>query len=254
MSNKNPIIFRFILVTLLLILIPRLQADQKWTVDVEGGLVTAGYNDVQVPNPGGTRFTLTDALDVKAKIYYRLRLGYQLGVRHQLSLLFAPLTLKGSGQLNQDLWFDQTLFSAGDDVDGTYKFNSYRLTYRYLLIKKAKFKLWIGFTSKIRDAKISLEIPGKEAKTTDLGYVPLLNLVADWQWSDKLGLFFEADALAAPGGQGRAEDVALAIYYQYCPRTKLRLGYRFVEGGADVEQVYNFAFINYFYLGVQVQF
>ena len=136
MSNKNPIIFRFILVTLLLILIPRLQADQKWTVDVEGGLVTAGYNDVQVPNPGGTRFTLTDALDVKAKIYYRLRLGYQLGVRHQLSLLFAPLTLKGSGQLNQDLWFDQTLFSAGDDVDGTYKFNSYRLTYRYLLIKR----------------------------------------------------------------------------------------------------------------------
>ena len=33
-----------------------------------------------------------------------------------------------------------------------------------------------------------------------------------------------------------------------------KAGYRFVEGGADVEEVYNFAFISYFGAGVVIEF
>jgi hypothetical protein len=59
----------------------------------------------------------------------------------------------------------------------------------------------------------------------------------------------EADALAAK--QGRAEDVTAAIYYQINPNARARIGYRLLEGGADVESTYNFALFHYILVGLQ---
>jgi len=242
---------------LVLFLIAGLSASdqvKKRSFQVEGGSVFAGSNTVQVPNPGGTRFSLTDSLNVESKLYYRLRLSYLLGERHQFSVLFAPLRLNATGIISEKIDFDNTTFPAGSDVDALYQFNSYRLTYRYLLFNKLKFKLWIGLTAKIRDAEIKLSTDSLTANTTDLGFVPLLNLLLDLNFTDELGLLLEADALAAPGGQGRAEDVALSLYYKLGDSSRFRIGYRFVEGGADVEQVYNFAFISYVHAGFQFKF
>jgi hypothetical protein len=252
--KNNKTVFRVLLTMLVVFLSVHLPAKKRWMIDFETGPVFASSNTVQVPNPGGTRFSLTDSFDINKKIYYRLRLSFNLAQRHQLSALFAPLSLTASGELEQDVVFQETTFNTGDSIDALYRFNSYRLTYRYLLLNRDKIKIWIGFTAKIRDAEIRLESDTQEAATTDVGFVPLLNLVLDWKWSEKVGLFFEADALASPGGQGRAEDVSLSFYYRIGQTTRLRLGYRFVEGGADVEQVYNFAFLHYFYLAFQVRF
>lgn len=247
-------VFRVMLTMLVFLLSVHLPAENRWTIDLEAGPVFASSNTVQVPNPGGTRFSITDSFDINGKIYYRLRLSFNLARRHQLSTLFAPLSLTANGEPDQDIVFQETTFNAGESIEAFYRFNSYRLTYRYLLLDRKKVKLWIGITAKIRDAEIRLKSRSNEANTTDFGFVPLLNLVLDWKWSEKVGLFFEADALASPGGQGRAEDVSLSFYYRISQNTRLRLGYRFVEGGADVEQVYNFAFLHYFHLAFQVCF
>ena len=244
-----------VIITMILIISTALWGEEKrWSLDLEVGPVFASSNTVQVPNPEGTRFSLTDAFDVDAKIYYRLRLNFRLGKRHQLSALFAPLTLTAAGTSNEQIRFGNNTFEAGQSLDGSYKFNSYRLTYRYLLVNKPKLQFWIGFTSKIRDAKIELSSDNAADKTTDFGFVPLLNLILDWRLSKKNGLLFEADALASPGGEGRAEDVSLSFYQNLSKNAYLRIGYRFVEGGANVAQVYNFAFIHYFYVSVQLRF
>jgi len=231
-----------------------LTAGDRFTLDLEAGPVFSTYNTVQVPSPLGTRFSLNDDFDVQEKMYYRLRLSYRLGKRHQLSVLYAPLTIRAEGTTPTIIRFQDTVFPEGEPATGSYTFNSYRLTYRYKLVNKPKVDLWIGFTGKIRDAEISLESEGKFDNTTDLGFVPLLNLLLDWRWSPKWGLLLEADALASPGGEGRAEDVALDVYYRISDKMRIRAGYRFVEGGADVEQVYNFAFLHFFHMGVQIRF
>jgi hypothetical protein len=58
-----------------------------------------------------------------------------------------------------------------------------------------------------------------------------------WQ----LGL--DADALA--GGPGRAIDAALKLGYDPGGRWAVHAGYRTVEGGADVPEVYSFAWLHY---------
>jgi hypothetical protein len=224
--------------------------EGRWTVDLEGGVVVPGYNDVQVPNETGTRFSLKDDLKIDNKIYYRLRLGVRIGQRHGLSLLYAPLTLNAGGVLAQPVTFEGVGFGAGSAVDALYRFNSYRLTYRYRLVGTPNLNLWLGLTAKIRDAEISLSSGALKSTKTNVGFVPLLHLYLKWKWTKRWGFIFEADALAAK--QGRAEDVSAAIFYHLGPNWALKTGYRLVEGGADVDEVYNFALINYWYAGILI--
>jgi len=227
-------------------------SPDRWRLEVEGGVVLPGYNTVQVPNPGGTRFSLRNDLDIDSRAYARLRLSWRFASRHEISLLYAPLSVNANGVLPEMIRFDEVLFPAGEAVEALYRFNSYRLTWRWHWVRKPKVDLWVGFTAKIRDAEIRLKSNERESFTDNVGFVPLFHLRMVWRWGDRMGMIVEADAAAAK--QGRAEDVAAILFWKPGAKTQLRVGYRFVEGGADVEQVYNFAFIGYVFAGAAIHF
>jgi hypothetical protein len=225
-----------------------------WFFDAEGGYVWPGYIDVRIPNETGTLFSLTDDLPAESKFIYRLRLGYRFSPKHSLSVLFAPLSLNAQGRVNKDIFFNGDLFRANTDLRALYKFNSYRLTYRFDFINSKKWKVGLGLTAKIRDAEVRLEDQEKRSSNTDVGFVPLLNFRVEWMISTRISVLLEGDALASPGGQGRAEDVLLALFYRLNDRVSLKAGYRILEGGANVESVYNFTLLNYMIAGVMFRF
>jgi hypothetical protein len=68
-------------------------------------------------------------------------------------------------------------------------------------------------------------------------------VAADWRFTRDWSRELDADALA--GGPGRAEDVTLRLGWQASPRWSVHVGYRMVEGGADVDEVYTFAWLHY---------
>lgn len=236
---------------LLVVFFPAAAAGQL-SLDVESGLVSSGLNDVRIPGDTGTDFSLSEDLTTDSDVYFRARLDYGFGSRHTLSALYAPLTLKAQGALQGDVSFDGETFPAGTDVEGSYTFNSYRLTYRYTLTEGDRFEAGVGFTAKIRDAAIKVEGGGLSAEKTNVGFVPLLNFRLVWQATDRVDLLLEGDALAAP--QGRAEDVVAGVLVDVTDSIRLRLGYRIVEGGADNDEVYNFALLNYASAGLVVSF
>jgi hypothetical protein len=227
-------------------------AHAELTLDLESGIVGSGYNDVRIPGDTGTLFSLSEDLSTPSKAFFRARLGYTFGERHTLSALYAPLTLEAEGVLESPVVFEGEEFPAGTGVEGTYTFNSYRLTYRYRLTRSDRFEAGIGFTAKIRDALVRVEGGGLSSEKTDLGFVPLLNFRFAWTLSERIGLLLEGDALAGP--QGRAEDVIAAVLFDVTDRARVRVGYRIVEGGADVDEVYNFALLNYASAGIVVRF
>lgn len=51
------------------------------------------------------------------------------------------------------------------------------------------------------------------------------------------------DGLAAK--QGRAFDIALKLKYQFSKNRTIGAGYRMLEGGADVKDVFSFAWFHY---------
>jgi hypothetical protein len=117
-------------------------------------------------------------------------------------------------------------------------------------VLKPKFEFGLGFTAKIRDAKIAMSSTGLESEKVNVGFVPIINFRVLWKPYEKFGVLLEGDALAAP--QGRAEDISIAATYRLSDSFGLKAGYRILEGGADNDEVYNFALFNYALVGLYI--
>ncbi|MFO7676343.1 MAG: hypothetical protein R6X12_08520 [bacterium] len=230
-------------------------AVARWSVDIEAGPVFSGYNDVRIPGDTGTNFSLTDDLKARTALGFRARVSKTFGDRHWVSVLVAPLQVESRGTLDREVVFADTLFEAGEDeLRGLYRFDSYRLTYRYGLVRARRFSLDLGLTAKIRDAEIRLEYVSARdsgASKKNTGFVPIVSFRADWQLGPRLGLVLDGDALAAP--QGRAEDVTAALRIGFGDRVDARVGYRVLEGGSDVDEVYGFALFHYAVAGITLR-
>jgi hypothetical protein len=220
----------------------------QWFLDLESGAAFAGYNDIRIPGNGGTDISFTDDLSTDPAAFIRLRGTYRIHDRHNLSLLVAPLRLKAAGTLDSPLIFEGTEFPSGTAVTGRYRFDSYRLTYRWDFHREQNLRIGFGVTAKVRDASVEVAGGGQSSIKENTGLVPLLNFALNWRVRPPLSLDLEGDALAAP--QGRAEDVFAGAVYDLHPRLALKAGYRVLEGGADNDEVYNFALVHYAALGV----
>ncbi len=221
-----------------------MNGTSAFVVELEGGPVWQSRNDVQIPNSvEGTRFSLIELEGNGPWPAGRLYLTWNINSRHALRALAAPLSVTETGILSSQTSFSGAVFDAGTPTEATYQFNSWRLTYAYRLHTGSRWAWWIGFTAKVRDAKIELNQGTTSAAKTDVGFVPLLHVRGWYRFSECWRMVLDIDALA--GGPGRAEDAALKLYFDLNDRWSLSAGYRTVEGGADVDEVYNFAWFHY---------
>ena len=221
-------------------------------IDLESGAVFTGYNNVRIPGDNGTAISLKDDLKAEPAAFVRLRAGVTIKSRHTVSVLYAPLKVRSEGLSEMVIDFNGVRFPANTQLDATYKFNSYRITYRYDIVFRPRFEFGLGFTAKIRDAEIALSGQGISSSKKNVGFVPIINFRVYWKMNEKIGLLLEGDALAAP--QGRAEDVLLAGTYKFSDHFLFRIGYRILEGGADNDEVYNFALFHYASVGISYTF
>ena len=218
-------------------------AEPRWTVELEAGPFWQSRNDVQIPNdPTGSRFSLEDLVGSGPWFGPRLQISYTLEGRHGIQLYLAPLSYTETGRFGTPVRFAGELFSADTPTEATYRFNSWRASYRYQVVDGDRWLVWVGGTLKIRDAEVELRQGATAARDTDTGLVPLFLFAADYAIADRWHLLVDLDALA--GGPGRAVDLAVKVGYDVSDRWRLTGGYRTIEGGADVDEVYNFAWFH----------
>lgn len=222
-------------------------------VDTEAGFAFTGYNDAAIPADTGTKVSLAKDTPAGPVPVFRVRVGYTFADRHAVSLLAAPLTVKGTGKADYDISYQDTFFPAGEELTSIYRFDSYRVTYRWDVVKSDKLDFGFGLTGKIRSADIAIAGKSGYANRTDLGVVPLVNFRLDWRFADPFSFLIDGDALASP--YGRAEDVLVALAWRKSDSATLRLGYRVLEGGSDGGgNVYTFALFHYATAGITLTF
>jgi hypothetical protein len=222
----------------------------QFTVNVEGGAVFTQYNELQIPSDEGTEIALGESLDQDFSAFFRTRVNYTLNEKHTFSLLVAPLQVTYSGAAPYDIRFKDANFAEGEELDVRYRFDSYRITYRFNFLRRDQFFAGAGVTLKVRDADITFLSGDKGDISPDLGIVPLINFYARWKPNETNAITFSGDALAAP--QGRAADVALFYNYQVYDNVWLKAGYRLLEGGADNDQLYTFSYFHYASIGLWI--
>lgn len=225
----------------------------QFSIDAETGFAFQDYNHVRIPNETGTFFNFNGDFDIKGPVIpFRTRVGYTFGEKNHVFALFAPLFVNYEGAAPRDIQFQQANFDTGDLIDGFYQFNSYRLTYRRDLVRDDAWTVGVGFTAKIRDASVRLENEeGLKDRKDDFGFVPLLHVFTSYTLPNQVNFYLEGDGLA--GGPGRAFDFFLGTRIPLTERTDLKAGYRMLEGGANVDDVYNFTLVNFAVFGVFIQ-
>lgn len=221
-------------------------------LEVESGGVWFSRNDARIPGDTGTKFNLLDLTGNGPDLYVRLAATYAVNDRHALRLTLAPIETRGTGTLKQETAFEGDVFAPGIPTRGTYRFNTYRLTYRWTFYESGRWRWGVGAAALVRDAEISLEQDGRKQSRDDLGLVPLLHLHGEYRWTENLSLIFDIEGAAA--SPGRAIDAAVKARWEADENWFVSAGYRTLEGGADNDEVYTFAWLHYALIDVGYRF
>lgn len=227
------------------------QSAPRFGVALEGSVLWSSRNDVRIPPDTGTRFSIVDLIGRAPTGGLRVEATVDVTDRHGLRFVYAPLRVTGRGTPAAPIEFAGGSF-APVPTEAEYQFSSYRATYRYRVYDGRTWSWRVGFTGFVRDARIALAQAGAEAEDTDVGFVPLGHVSGEARLADRWTLRFEVDGAAAP--QGRAFDILAAVEYQPTPRWGLSAGYRTIEGGADVDEVFTFAWLNAAVLRAEFRF
>jgi hypothetical protein len=222
---------------LFICLISSLSTNGQAFVNLESGAFFTGTNDIRNGN-NGTLFSLKNDFKTPVSPFLRLRVGYLSNGKNHFSFLYAPLKIVENETLEKDILFDGNNFKASKPIEVVYKFNSYRFTYNRIIISKENLKLGVGLSLKIRDAGFSLKNSELSSEYFSVGFVPLINVLANWDISQKMGVDFFGEGLAS--SKGRAIDLSLSGRYSLSKNLQGNIGYRLLEGGASGTNRYNF--------------
>jgi hypothetical protein len=225
-------------------------ATGRLRIEIEGAAAWQTRNHFAVPRSTGTRVELRrDGADPVAA--GRVTLWLDLGERWTARALAAPLRVTETFVRAEAIRFQDATFAAGVPVEHRYQFDSYRVSVLRRLSGGARSEYRLGVTAKVRSAKLRLASPSLEREETDLGFVPLLHAGATFTPSGSWAIDLEVDALGAP--QGYAVDGAARLMRSVGSRTQAFLGYRVLDGGADVDRVYSFATFHYALGGIRIR-
>jgi len=225
-----------------------------WKLRLMPQAAIGGRNTVQRPNNDeGTRVSLNSEFNRKNNIRFspRIELEYNYN-RHHFIATAALLNDKFEGIGGRDIMYDGTLFNVGNNLETDYKFNTYRLGYRYRLVDQPQLAFELGATLLFRDAHISMENDMKKAKFSNFGVAPLISYYLEWKTTERFSLLTYGDAFAIK--IGRAEDVFAGAKYQFTPKLSGIAGYRLLEGGSDGDEVYTMSAFHFISLGIGIDF
>jgi len=228
-----------------------LSANAQPFVNLESGAFFTGINYIRNGN-NGTLFSLKNDFQTPVSPFLRLRAGYLVNGKNHFSFLFAPLKIVETETLEKDILFDGKNFKANIPIEVVYKFNSYRFTYNRRIISKDNFNFGAGLSAKIRDAGFSLKNREFLSENFSIGFAPLINLLAHWDLSQKTGITFFVEGIAA--SKGRAIDLSLSGKYSFSKNLQGNIGYRLLEGGANGTYRYNFIQLHFICVSLNYSF
>lgn len=221
------------------------EADaRRFQIEFETGAIWQGRNEIHIPDSSaGTRFSLVDIQDSTPIVQRRVEATWHPGRRHALRFVYQPLGFSGAGSFATPVLFAGGSFAPGAPVESDYKFDSYRVTYRYLFYESSTWRVSAGATAFIRDAKVELRQAGSTATDSNVGFVPLLSVNAEYRFAPRWMAVVDVDGLVAP--QGRAFDAAAKIRHDLTDHWSVSAGYRTFEGGVDNGERFAFGWFHF---------
>lgn len=124
---------------------------------------------------------------------FRADIGLGRNQRHQVGLLYQPLTFETVTQFEETLTIDTETFEAGQVVDLVYSFDFWRATYAYRFVDDAPWEVEAGLSLQIRNASIQFEAKDGNELVISQGNGPVPVLRGRSRYTFPIGLWLEGE-------------------------------------------------------------
>ncbi len=229
-------------------------AQSEWQIRIMPQVAFGAKNTVQRPNNSdGTRIHLNKEFERKhgSSFSPRIELEYSYNRHHAIGTA-AFVHDEFEGITGKEILYDGILFNNGNFINTKYKFNTYRIGYRYRLVEQPWLALELGAALLVRDAYIQLKDEEQRTKYSNVGIAPLLSYYIEWKADARISLLSYGDAFAVK--VGRAEDVFAGAKYRFTDQLYGTAGYRLLEGGSDSDNVYTMSLFHFVSVGLGIVF
>lgn len=218
--------------------------------DVVVNRMTMSRNDHVSRTALNSGFGLDAITGDASRLAGRVGLGLQLAPRQELRLVYAALDFDEMGRSSHPGVFQDHASSAGPPMEAIYRFDSYRLGWRYTMLENAEWTWKLGATTRVRSAEISLRQGEVMESRRDTTLLPLLTLYGEYRFAPRWRGILDFEGLT--GGGGRAIDLGLRVSYDMTRNWALGAGYRMLDTSVDGANLYNFGRFNS--LGVNARY
>jgi hypothetical protein len=136
--------------------------------------------------------------------YYRYELQILAAQKHEIGVLYQPLTLQTRTRVDQagGITIDDVTFDDDSPLDLQYGFDFYRFTYRYRMSESPSGYVSLGGALQLRNASIIFDgyEGGSEARVVsqDLGFVPVISFAMRRNFANGFFLESSLDGFYAP--------------------------------------------------------
>jgi hypothetical protein len=218
--------------------------DPMWggafSLDVETGYVFTSLNDSRSPNTTGSLVSLTRDLEDAPRSFLPPSMGRSPRATPRFARVVRAIGDPRPRNLDPRREYEGTLFPAGTPVFAYYRFDSYRLTYRYSFVRRAGLEMMGGSREDPRRGNVPQwgRSRGQDQHGIRAALPPLPRLEAE---AGKTGC-------SSTWTPRRRNKAAPRIFWWPSPtlpaRGRMARGVSHVGGRADVEEVYSFAWLH----------
>jgi hypothetical protein len=133
-----------------------------------------------------------------------------LADRHNIVLLYQPLTVVTQTRFKRDVVVDDVTFPAGSEMELKYGFPFWRLSYLFDFVDTESFELAAGVSLQLRNASITFAELNGESLTVNqnLGPVPILKLRTMYRFNNGMFIGAEIDGFYASSALFNGADYA----------------------------------------------
>jgi len=169
--------------------------------------------------------------------------GLKINNKHNIGLLYQPLTVVTNVTFRDDVMIDSVMFASGTPMEIKYGFPFYRFTYSYSFVKNNNLELAAGVALQARNASIVFkEVSGGQMTVSqNVGPVPAINLYGKYTFDNGLFLSLDVTGLYASSSiingasfefEGSILDASLRAGYPLMSGLDVFTNLRFLGGTA----------------------
>lgn len=167
-------------------------AGYRLSLEYELGFAKVLGNSIQIGQGGSVFNYVTQGGEEILFPFMRYQAELTLAKRNHVIFLYQPLLLKSQSRVpaSTSVTIDDVTFGPNTNLDLTYSFPFWRLSYLYDVIEHPRFVLGVGASLQLRNASIRFENTDGSQLTVsqNLGLVPLLDLRARYTFANGIYL------------------------------------------------------------------